>query len=225
MILMVIAYYCDARGEWIVDQATLQKRTRFRRRRVQQLLDELVKAGSSPSRAAMAAASSPSSACSSAHPLPSPLSRWKGVRWERGARGVRGFRKRAQGSAPFPPKRAQGSAPFRRKRAQRSAPFPPKRAQRSAPFLPKRAQRSAPFLTPRSPLFPQTPKSPLTPQKQKQKIRRPSVSGPCRVRRAGSFEPTFCSTRRASLARALRRSTSGRRPWEASSRSWPCWAG
>ncbi len=45
VLLMVIASYSDQRGEWIIDQATLQKRSRLRRRRVQQLLDELVQEG------------------------------------------------------------------------------------------------------------------------------------------------------------------------------------
>src|SRR5829696_7094542 len=45
VVLMVVASYSDQRGEWIVDQATLQKRARLGRRRVQQVLDELVAAG------------------------------------------------------------------------------------------------------------------------------------------------------------------------------------
>ena len=45
VILLVVASYSDQRGEWIVDQATLQKRARLGRRRVQQVLDELVAAG------------------------------------------------------------------------------------------------------------------------------------------------------------------------------------
>jgi hypothetical protein len=45
VILLVVASYSDQRGEWIADQATLQKRARLGRRRVQQLLDDLVAAG------------------------------------------------------------------------------------------------------------------------------------------------------------------------------------
>lgn len=45
VVLMIVASYSDQRGEWIVDQATLQKRARLGRRRVQQVLDELVAAG------------------------------------------------------------------------------------------------------------------------------------------------------------------------------------
>jgi hypothetical protein len=45
VILLVIASYSDQRGEWIADQATLQRRSRLGRRRVQKLLEELVDAG------------------------------------------------------------------------------------------------------------------------------------------------------------------------------------
>jgi hypothetical protein len=45
VVLLAVASYSDQRGEWIADQATLQKRARLGRRRVQQILDELVAAG------------------------------------------------------------------------------------------------------------------------------------------------------------------------------------
>jgi hypothetical protein len=45
VVLLAVASYSDQRGEWIADQATLQKRARLGRRRVQQLLDELVASG------------------------------------------------------------------------------------------------------------------------------------------------------------------------------------
>jgi len=45
VVLLAVASYSDQCGEWTADQATLQKRARLGRRRVQQLLDELVTAG------------------------------------------------------------------------------------------------------------------------------------------------------------------------------------
>ena len=45
VVLLAVASYSNQRGEWTADQATLQKRARLGRRRVQQLLDELVTAG------------------------------------------------------------------------------------------------------------------------------------------------------------------------------------
>jgi len=45
VVLLAVASYSDQRGEWTADQATLQKRARLGRRRVQQLLDELIAAG------------------------------------------------------------------------------------------------------------------------------------------------------------------------------------
>jgi hypothetical protein len=45
VVLLAVASYSDQRGEWIADQATLQKRARLGWRRVQQILDELVAAG------------------------------------------------------------------------------------------------------------------------------------------------------------------------------------
>jgi hypothetical protein len=45
VVLLTIATYSDHRGEWSADQATLQRRSRLTRRRVQQLLDDLVAAG------------------------------------------------------------------------------------------------------------------------------------------------------------------------------------
>ncbi len=45
IVLLAVASYSDQRGEWVVDQATLQKRARLGRRRVQQILDELIAAG------------------------------------------------------------------------------------------------------------------------------------------------------------------------------------
>jgi hypothetical protein len=45
VILVVVASYSDHQGEWVIDQATLQKRARLGRRRVQQILAELVEAG------------------------------------------------------------------------------------------------------------------------------------------------------------------------------------
>ena len=45
VILLTIAIYSDHHGEWYADQATLQKRARLTRRRVKQVLDDLVDAG------------------------------------------------------------------------------------------------------------------------------------------------------------------------------------
>jgi hypothetical protein len=45
VVLLVVASYSDQHGEWVADQATLQRRARLGRRRVQQILDELVAAG------------------------------------------------------------------------------------------------------------------------------------------------------------------------------------
>jgi hypothetical protein len=45
VVLLVVASYSDQNGEWVADQATLQRRTHLGRRRVQQVLDELVAAG------------------------------------------------------------------------------------------------------------------------------------------------------------------------------------
>ena len=45
LLLVVIARYSDEHGEWRIDQPTLQRKTRVSRRRVQQILDELVAAG------------------------------------------------------------------------------------------------------------------------------------------------------------------------------------
>ncbi len=45
IVLLIVAFYSDPRGEWTVDQATLQRRARLGRRRVQQILDELEAAG------------------------------------------------------------------------------------------------------------------------------------------------------------------------------------
>jgi len=43
-ILLVVAAYCDEHGEWTADQLTLQQRARLSRRRVQQILAELIAA-------------------------------------------------------------------------------------------------------------------------------------------------------------------------------------
>jgi len=45
LLLLVIARYADQRGEWRIDQPTLQRKTCLSRRRIQQLLEELVAAG------------------------------------------------------------------------------------------------------------------------------------------------------------------------------------
>jgi hypothetical protein len=45
LVLVVVATNADARGEWITDQATLQKQARLGRRRVQQILGELIADG------------------------------------------------------------------------------------------------------------------------------------------------------------------------------------
>ena len=45
VILLTIATYSDHQGEWYADQATLQRRARLTRRRVKQVLDDLVAAG------------------------------------------------------------------------------------------------------------------------------------------------------------------------------------
>src|SRR4028119_770225 len=45
VVLLAIASYSDHNGEWVIDQATLQRRTRLGNRRVRQLLAELVNAG------------------------------------------------------------------------------------------------------------------------------------------------------------------------------------
>ncbi len=45
LILVVIARYADQHGEWRIDQPTLQRKSGLSRRRVQQVLEELVAAG------------------------------------------------------------------------------------------------------------------------------------------------------------------------------------
>jgi hypothetical protein len=45
VVLLAVASYSDQCGEWTAEQATLQKRARLGRRRVQQILDELVASG------------------------------------------------------------------------------------------------------------------------------------------------------------------------------------
>jgi hypothetical protein len=45
VILLAIAHHSDQHGEWITDQATLQKHARLSRRHVQKLLEDLVAAG------------------------------------------------------------------------------------------------------------------------------------------------------------------------------------
>jgi hypothetical protein len=45
VVLLAVADHCDPRGEWTVDQTTLQRCTRLTDRRVRQILAELVAAG------------------------------------------------------------------------------------------------------------------------------------------------------------------------------------
>src|SRR4028118_2146426 len=66
VVLLAIASYSDHNGEWVIDQATLQRRTRLGNRRVRQLLAELVNAG------ALAVASPPAPG---KHPTPPPPQR------------------------------------------------------------------------------------------------------------------------------------------------------
>lgn len=42
VVLLAVASYSDHRGQWTADQATLQRRARLGRRRIQQILDQLV---------------------------------------------------------------------------------------------------------------------------------------------------------------------------------------
>ena len=42
LLLVVIAHHAAEHGEWRIDQPTLQRQTRLSRRRVQQLLAEVV---------------------------------------------------------------------------------------------------------------------------------------------------------------------------------------
>ncbi len=45
LVLVIIAFYSDQNGEWIIDQATLQRLARLGRRRIQQILRRLAEAG------------------------------------------------------------------------------------------------------------------------------------------------------------------------------------
>jgi hypothetical protein len=45
VVLLAVASYSDHNGEWIIDQATLERRSRLSNRRVRQILTELVAAG------------------------------------------------------------------------------------------------------------------------------------------------------------------------------------
>lgn len=45
VVLLAVASYSDHNGEWVIDQATLQRRARLSRRRVQQILEDLITAG------------------------------------------------------------------------------------------------------------------------------------------------------------------------------------
>lgn len=45
LVLIIIAVYSDQNGEWVIDQATLQRLARLGRRRIQQILKKLAEAG------------------------------------------------------------------------------------------------------------------------------------------------------------------------------------
>jgi hypothetical protein len=139
VLLLVIASYSDQRGEWIADQATLQRRSRLGRRRVQKLLEELVDAGE------LAV-------------LPGD---------GRGKRStfrltISGPSERAHYSAPFPTKGALQTALSPQKGAPQTALSAGKGALEDALSAPKGALQTA-LSHPPCPPFPPHPQSPLNP--------------------------------------------------------------
>ena len=149
MILLVIASYSDQRGEWIADQATLQRRSRLGRRRVQKLLEELVDAG----ELAVLPGDGRGKRSTFRLTISAPSER------------------AAAHSAPFPTKGALQTA-LSQKRAQP----PPKSAR---PFPPKGRTPDRPFSPPCPPLspFPPHPQSPLNPPRKTGDLRSPPAPG------------------------------------------------
>src|SRR5687768_16123639 len=118
VVLMVVASYSDQRGEWIVDQATLQKRARLGRRRVQQLLDELVASGEP-------------GVCSNDGGGKPPPHLWRAEE-KRPKRSP--LLKKGKGGSPFPAKKGEGVGPFPLKKGEGVCPFPLKKGEAESPF-------------------------------------------------------------------------------------------
>ncbi|HEX5718151.1 MAG TPA: hypothetical protein VF179_18465 [Thermoanaerobaculia bacterium] len=143
VVLLAVASYSDQRGEWTADQATLQKRARLGRRRVQQLLEELVAAGE------LAVVS---------HHGRGKLSTYRLLVHEEKAKQSAPFQK-GEAECAFPAQKGEAECAFPAGKGEAECAFP---APLAPPFPPL-----PPF--PPDPLIPLYPQIPLTPPEEKAK--------------------------------------------------------
>ncbi len=142
IILLAVASHSDQSGQWIADQATLQKRTRLGRRRVQQVLGELVASGE------LAVVS---------HHGRGKLSTY---------RLLVGVEKAKPSAAPFQEGEAQCAFPA--KIGEAECAFPTRHDEAECAFSAPLAPPCPPFPPfPPDPLIPLYPQIPLTPPEEK----------------------------------------------------------
>jgi len=207
VILLTIAIYSDHHGEWYADQATLQKRARLTRRRVKQVLDDLVAAGEL--------------AVVSRH----GRGRLSNYRLLIGPKNV-------QQAAPIPEKKGEAESTFSAQKAEAESTFPTPKQEADSRFSHPPCPPFPPH--PQSPLNPpeklkQEEETFGLPPAPSQSARRDSRQT-CRVKerrsrlsqpvRTPSSASTSSSKEPPSPYPALPRSACGPKPSAASSPSW-----
>jgi hypothetical protein len=138
VVLLAIASYSDQQGEWVVDQATLQRRARIGRRRVQQILDELVKSGE------LSVVS---------HHGRGKISTYQLLIGP----------ENAQPTAPLPAGKGERCAAFSAPKGESECAFSAEKGEASCTFAPGKGETACPFSAPPSPPFPPDPQIPPYP--------------------------------------------------------------
>jgi hypothetical protein len=150
LVLLAIASYSDHNGEWIIDQATLQRRTRFSNRYVRQILTVLVAEGE------LAVVSHHGRGKLSTYRLLIGQENWKT-------------------SASFPARKEEAGSPFSSEKPAAESQFPSQKPAAERQFSGEKPEAERQFSAPLAPPFPpfppdpQYPLIPLTPPEEKTK--------------------------------------------------------
>jgi hypothetical protein len=153
VVLLAVSSYSDHNGEWVIDQATLERRTRLGNRRVRQILAELVAEGE------LAVISHHGRGKLSTYRLLVGQENWKP-------------------SATFPVQKEEGGSPFSGEKQEEECQFPGQKPEAECQFSAEKPEEECQFSTPLSPPFPPDPQYPLNPPKKQETFGLRPLTGP-----------------------------------------------
>ena len=161
-LLLAVASYSDHRGEWTIDQATLERRTRLSNRQVRRILTELVAAGE------LAVVS---------HHGRGKLSTYRLLVGQENWRPSAGFpARKEEADSPFSSEKPAAESHFPSQKPAAESQFSGKKPEAESQFSAEKPEAERQFSAPLAPPCPPFPPNPLyplipltPPEKKKQK--------------------------------------------------------